>query len=72
MPVEIVENLGSDQYLYGKLGTMEVIARARPDIAVAPGDTVDLGVNMARIHLFDTHTGEALALPGAASVGSER
>jgi multiple sugar transport system ATP-binding protein len=70
MTVEIVENLGSDQYLYGKLGSTEIIARARPDIAVAPGDTVDLGVNLARIHLFDTQTGEALALPDRASIGA--
>jgi multiple sugar transport system ATP-binding protein len=72
LTVEIVENLGSDQYLYGKLGTTEVIARARPDVAVAPGDAVDLGVNLARIHLFDPQTGESLSLPDRAAAGAGR
>jgi multiple sugar transport system ATP-binding protein len=69
MAVEIVENLGSDQYLYGTVGGVEVISRARPDLTVLPGDTVDLGVNLARIHIFDTQTGEAVALPDRIPAG---
>jgi multiple sugar transport system ATP-binding protein len=58
--VEVVEVLGSDQFLYGKVGTDDVIARLDPQFKVAPGDTVQLGLNMRRLHLFDAETEKAL------------
>jgi ABC-type sugar transport system ATPase subunit len=63
LAVDIVECLGSDQYLYGKVGSVEVIARTRPDLTIVPGEVVELGVNLSRIHIFDAETGEAVALP---------
>ncbi|MFN0070496.1 MAG: ABC transporter ATP-binding protein [Chloroflexota bacterium] len=63
LTVEIVECLGADQYLYGRLGGVEFVARVRPDLTVLPGDAVDLGINLARIQLFDPVTTEALSLP---------
>jgi multiple sugar transport system ATP-binding protein len=59
--VEIVECLGSDQFIYGKIGGVELIARSRPDLIVSPGDVVELGVNVSRIHIFDAATGEAIS-----------
>src|ERR1700704_4967602 len=56
MSTEVVEVLGSDQYLYGKVGSDEVIARLDPQFKVAVGDKVPLHVNMRRIHLFDVGT----------------
>jgi len=58
--VEVVEVLGSDQFLYGKVGGDDVIARLDPQFKVAPGDTVKLGLNMRRLHLFDAETEKAL------------
>ncbi|HEX3244457.1 MAG TPA: sn-glycerol-3-phosphate ABC transporter ATP-binding protein UgpC [Chloroflexota bacterium] len=63
LAVDIVECLGSDQYLYGKVGSVEVIARTRPDLTIVPGEVVELGVNLSRIHIFDAQTGEAVAFP---------
>jgi multiple sugar transport system ATP-binding protein len=60
MSTEVVEVLGSDQYLYGKVGSDEVIARLDPQFKVAVGDTVPLHVNMRRIHLFDVGTERAV------------
>jgi ABC-type sugar transport system ATPase subunit len=60
MSVEVVEVLGSDQYLYGKVGGDEVIARLDPQFKVAVGDRVRLHVNMRRLHLFDVETERAV------------
>jgi multiple sugar transport system ATP-binding protein len=60
MSTEVVEVLGSDQYLYGKVGSDEVIARLDPQFKVAVGDKVPLHVNMRRIHLFDVGTERAV------------
>jgi multiple sugar transport system ATP-binding protein len=58
--VEVVEVLGSDQFVYGKVGGDDVIARLDPQVKVAPGDTLKLGLNMRRLHLFDAETEKAL------------
>ncbi len=60
MKVEVVEVLGSDQFLYGKVGGDDVIARVDPQFKVAPGDPVKLGLNMRRLHLFDAETEKAI------------
>jgi multiple sugar transport system ATP-binding protein len=54
--VDVVEVLGSDQYLYGKLGDDDVIARVDPQHAIAHGDLVTLAIDQARMHLFDAKT----------------
>ncbi len=56
LKVEVVEMLGSDQFLYGKVGADDIIARVDPQLKVAVGDRVRLGLNMRRLHLFDAET----------------
>jgi len=58
--VEVVEILGSDQFLYGKVGGDDVIARVDPQFNVSVGDRVRLSVNMRRLHLFDAESERAL------------
>jgi multiple sugar transport system ATP-binding protein len=58
--VEVLEVLGSDQYLYGKAGGDDLVARVDPQFKVSVGDRVRLGVNMRRLHLFDTETEKAI------------
>jgi multiple sugar transport system ATP-binding protein len=60
MKVDVVEVLGSDQYLYGKVGGDDVIARLDPQFKVSVGDKVRLNVNMRRLHLFDVESERAL------------
>ena len=60
MNVEVVEILGSDQYLYGKVGGDDVIARLDPQFKASVGDKVRLNVNMRRLHLFDVATERAI------------
>jgi multiple sugar transport system ATP-binding protein len=60
MQVEVVEVLGSDQYLYGKIGRDDVIARVDPHLGVAAGDQVPLAVNLGHVHVFDADSERAL------------
>ncbi len=60
MKVDVLEVLGSDQYLYGSVGGDDAIARVDPHLKVFVGDQVRLGINMRRLHLFDAETEKAL------------
>jgi multiple sugar transport system ATP-binding protein len=60
MNVEVVERLGSDQFLYGQVGADTVTARVDPRLKVAPGDKVRLGLDTRSLHLFDAETEQAL------------
>jgi multiple sugar transport system ATP-binding protein len=60
LKVEVVEVLGADQYLYGHVGADAITARVDPNLSVAPGDRVKLGIDMRRLHVFDPPTGKAL------------
>lgn len=60
MKVDVVERLGSDQFLYGQVGGDTVTARVDPRIKVEPGDRVRLGLDTRSLHVFDADTEEAL------------
>ncbi len=60
MKVDVVERLGSDQFLYGQVGSDSVTARVDPKMKVEPGDRVKLGLDTRSIHLFDAETEQAL------------
>jgi multiple sugar transport system ATP-binding protein len=60
MDVDVVEVLGSDQYLYGRLGGDNVIARVDPQFKVAMGDKVKLAIDQPRAHLFNADTEQAI------------
>jgi multiple sugar transport system ATP-binding protein len=60
MRVDVVERLGSDQFLYGQVGGDTVTARVDPRMKVVPGDRVRLGLDTRSLHLFDAETEKAL------------
>jgi multiple sugar transport system ATP-binding protein len=60
MKVDVVERLGSDQFLYGAVGSDQVTARVDPRMAVAPGDRVRLGLDTRGLHFFDAESEQAL------------
>ena len=60
MKVDVVERLGSDQYLYGTVGGDTLTARVDPRMKVEPGDTAKLGLDTRSIHLFDAESEAAL------------
>jgi multiple sugar transport system ATP-binding protein len=60
MKVDVVERLGSDQFLYGQVGGDQVTARVDPRLAVQPGDKVRLGLDTRTLHYFDAESELAL------------
>jgi multiple sugar transport system ATP-binding protein len=70
--VEVVEELGSDAFVYGKPADSavkfanatdegaQVIVRWDPKNPPKPGETITVGVNDAAVHLFDATTGARL------------
>jgi multiple sugar transport system ATP-binding protein len=60
MKVDVVERLGSDQFLYGQVGSDQVTARVDPRMKVDPGDTVRLGLDTRSMHFFDAESEKAL------------
>jgi len=65
--VELVEPLGSEVYLHGVAAGHPIVARLGPDTSAAPGATVRLAGDPARMHFFDGQSGDAL-LPSVAGV----
>ena len=60
MKVEVVEVLGSDQYLFGKIGGDSITARVDPNLNVGPGDRVRLSLDPRRLHAFNPDDEKAL------------
>ncbi len=60
MNVEVVEALGSEQFLHGKIGNDQITARLDAGINVASGEVFRLGVHTERIHVFDPRTERTL------------
>ena len=59
-PVDVVEPMGSEAYLYLKTGRHEFIAEVDGHTPVEAGQSVDLAMDMRRVHFFDPETEEAL------------
>jgi multiple sugar transport system ATP-binding protein len=67
--VAVVEELGSDAYIYASFAGHEsaaiteghdIVVRVDPRQVPRPGDTVHLRVRAGELHLFDTATGTRL------------
>jgi multiple sugar transport system ATP-binding protein len=60
MKVEVVERLGSDQFLYGQVGGDTITARVDPRMKIQSGGQARLGLDVRSLHLFDAETEQAL------------
>lgn len=58
--VDVVENAGSDNYLYLDVAGQECRVRSPTDVKPAIGDTVTITFDPSNIHLFDRSSGENL------------
>ena len=59
--VGIAEPLGPETYLYLTTGAHQFIARMSPGFAHFTNQTLRLGLNVEKAHLFDAQSGDALA-----------
>ena len=58
--VEVKEPMGSDLFLYLRVGELTIHARMGPTTKVEVGDGLDLYFDMGKMHLFDMATGGAI------------
>ncbi len=58
--VEVTEMLGAETYLYLKVMDNSFTARVNPRSTAKSGDTIKIGVDVNKIHLFDKDTEVAL------------
>ena len=64
--VDVVENMGSENFVYFTVGGKAFTARMDPRSAdIQPGQTVDVAVDTGHIHLFDAKSEQALVSHGA-------
>jgi multiple sugar transport system ATP-binding protein len=63
MDVELVEPLGSEVYVHGRVGDRRVVARLAPEGNVEPGAVLRLAPDAAHLHFFDAASGITLRPP---------
>ncbi|HHP7232670.1 MAG TPA: ABC transporter ATP-binding protein [Xenococcaceae cyanobacterium] len=64
--VNLVEALGSETYIQGTLcddSDASITASLAPDTVVALGESLNLSINLDKVHLFDANTEVRLAMP---------
>jgi sn-glycerol 3-phosphate transport system ATP-binding protein len=60
LPVDVVEELGADSLLHGRLGAEDIIIRLPGMQTAQPGETLILKPNAEMLHLFDRGTGKRI------------
>jgi len=58
--VEVSEMMGSEVYLYLSYGESTLTARVAPTTTSRRGDSIKIGLDMMKLHLFDVDTEEAV------------
>ena len=67
--VEVVEPLGSENYIYAKAGSDNLVARVDAHFSAKMGDNVTFAFDPRRMHLFDGTTEQAISHSSAGSGG---
>jgi len=68
MVVELVEPLGSEIYVHGRLAGHPIVARVGPENPVSVGDHVHVVLDPRKMHFFDAASGSACGTAPSASV----
>jgi multiple sugar transport system ATP-binding protein len=58
--VELAERLGSEVIVHARVGDEMIVARLGPENDTAPGEKLDLVIELEALHLFDLETGKRL------------
>ncbi|RWZ55243.1 sn-glycerol-3-phosphate ABC transporter ATP-binding protein UgpC [Halobacillus fulvus] len=54
--IEVAELMGSESYLYSKVGDQEFIARVDSRSDIKGGEEIELAIDMNKVHFFDTES----------------
>ncbi|GAB5535320.1 MAG: sn-glycerol-3-phosphate ABC transporter ATP-binding protein UgpC [Rubricoccaceae bacterium] len=65
LPLEVMEPMGNEVFVYAGLGEGQFVARVEPQPLPEPGQSVELVVDLDKLHAFDTKSGLSLAQPAA-------
>ena len=58
--VEVIEPMGSENYLYLRTEDQSFIIKTAPSVEVKINDKIQLHINLENIHLFDEKSSESL------------
>ena len=58
--VEVVENMGSEKFLYINSGSENISAKVGRETIVESGDSVFIGFNLSKVHFFDKESEERI------------
>ena len=58
--VEVVENMGSEKFLYLNTGSENISAKVGRETMVESGDSVSIGFNLSKVHFFDKESEERI------------
>ena len=65
LPLEVTEPMGNEVFVYAGLGGDQFVARVEPQALPEPGQSIELVVDMDKLHVFDAKSGRALAREAA-------
>ncbi len=54
--VDVVEPMGNEIFLYGRIGEQNIVARVAPEKTPQPGQTLSLYLDLNKLHFFDAET----------------
>ncbi|MBI4865186.1 MAG: sn-glycerol-3-phosphate ABC transporter ATP-binding protein UgpC [Candidatus Riflebacteria bacterium] len=60
--IDVVEPMGSENYVYFKVGDGTFIARMPPSVFVKYGASMDIVIDTAKVHLFERPSGRSIPL----------
>ena len=58
--IKVYELLGAEVYLYFDIDQVSCTARVNPRTTARPGDTIKLGMDMTKLHIFDKDTEQVI------------
>ena len=58
--IKVYELLGAEVYLYFDIDQVSCTARVNPRTTARPGDTIKLGIDMTKLHIFDKDTEQVI------------
>ena len=58
--IKVYELLGAEVYLYFDIDEVNCTARVNPRTTARPGDTIKLGIDMTKLHIFDKDTEQVI------------
>jgi multiple sugar transport system ATP-binding protein len=61
LTVEVTEPTGAETHVVGRLGGVEITGVFRDRITVAPGGTMQIGIDPSGVHLFDEASGKRVS-----------